>query len=341
MSSPSWFCLLHSGFSSLLFFSVVTAKPLGASCRQRVENLANHYRWDGQAVSGLQDQQAPGATSVFLITHLKNSALRVSQSGNGADEVQTVTTPLVKVEFRPNQFKENYRRFYPEVVRPAPLVVTLREDLANISDEILGIQYPLRKEESGFRIGGRNTSPAIKGLKTLNGAPIREVQNNMYPGVPIPDSWEKLKSALEGAVVYGVPSDDGFIETDEKLIDVLVEQNLMVTRRLQMTHQNLIKPLYRITGAFRNGFLQDGSRFLYNGAAFRIEGRSAGQPLYSPFMDGTRSRTYLVVENLSNTEQVVFSTLLPEMIYRYGFYESASVSHHLSPEAIFRLMSSR
>ncbi len=296
-------------------------------------------RIEGLEMSGFLDYPAPQGTGYFLMKQFLDSGSIPAVRKSNKDWVVTIKNKYVRFELSREDLKANRYNFYPNTLgRPFPNLQLLT-DLSKIPDDVIGIVYSESRSDSGFRIAGVNSDRAIQNVKRLNGMAIRDIELNMYPGEPIPKNVGDLRLAKKGANISADYSHDGILGENERLLPIWVEQNRVVLKKLKTTHQDLIRPTYRIVAALRNGFVQNEVPFEYHGIPFVASGRYVGTGnLYSPFGDGTFTRSIVTIKNLRNGEEICFASLLPEMIYRYGWYESPTREHHLSPEQIVKVM---
>lgn len=222
--------------------------------------------------------------------------------------------------------------------------IEFKVDLAKIPDYALGVVLPEEaKSGSGFRIGQKNSNATIRkmaqGNYSLNGMRFKDIERNMRPGEAIPKDVGDLRAVARGEGVYRDRSDNGFIASDETLLDVLIEQNNLVLQKIGTSHQKLMGPIYRMVFALRNGFISPNQVITYNGIQYKLAVIGAGMGhVYSPFGDRTRTRTKITITRVSSGQSISFSTLISEMAYRYGFYESSSRIHYLNPLDVARLM---
>ena len=82
---------------------------------------------------------------------------------------------------------------------------------------------PTKDAKTGFVVGGKNSTALILGLKEIAGLPIAKLEKSMRPG------------AL---------SEKGFLGKDERLLDVLAEDNRFVVEKSGLTHQELARHLH-------------------------------------------------------------------------------------------------
>jgi hypothetical protein len=176
----------------------------------------------------------------------------------------------------------------------------------------LGIQLvePRVDPKTGFVVGGRNVTAAIGKLTELNGQPVEDLQQEMRPGIN---------------------STKGFLGADEKLLDILAEDNAYVVDQLGLTHQELAKHLH-VLGEL--AFRHQGQEILYHGRRFKLGGATFRGSIDSPFEDGTRTNREASLENLDNGKRLKYSLLVPHMVERYGFYEGHGTPFRVDPRDI-------
>jgi hypothetical protein len=192
-------------------------------------------------------------------------------------------------------------------------------DLKAVSLEELGIKpvLPQKDVKTGFVVGGKNATPLINGLKEINGRSIAELEQDMRPGA-------KSK----------VGSQKGFLGTDERLLNVLAEDNKYVVEELGLTHQELAKHLH-VMGVL--AFKEKGGAILYHGRRFKATGIASCGYQFSPFYDGTKTNSQAVIQNLDTGKEIAYSLLVPHMIERYGFYEGKGTPYRVEPRQVMEV----
>jgi hypothetical protein len=190
------------------------------------------------------------------------------------------------------------------------------EDFTKTTLAELGIKAvePGKDAKTGFSTGGKNATALIEKLPEINGRTIAELERNMRPGA---------------AGVGG--SDNGFLGTDEKLLEVLADDNKLVVDKLGLTHQTLA---LHLRSAAAIGEKTKGMPFVYHGRRFKVTVRYSRGFQLSPFQDDTKTNADATVENLDNGKNLEFSLLVPQMIERYGFYEGKGTSYRVDPAQI-------
>ena len=192
---------------------------------------------------------------------------------------------------------------------------------------------PVQSERDlgGLMVAGSNSSSVISECKSINGLSVDEIETLMRPNNP-----DKRSAA------------SGFLTVDQRLIDVLVEDNDYVTK-LGLSHRELAIPLLQISnravsernktnaelidqGRFKE--LVDTVDFKHAGTNWRVKVVEHKGFQYSPFNDDTETKFDFVITNLDNEQTVKFSGLVPIMIERYGFYEGKGIPYRVEPARI-------
>lgn len=203
--------------------------------------------------------------------------------------------------------------FVPAVVGQGPAE---ERDYAKVPLDALGIKMvlPTKDAKTGFVVAGKNATKLIRGLTAINGQPIAKLEAMMRP--------KKL-------------SFSGFLDEDEKLLDVLAADNEFVVGTLGRTHQELARPLL-VAGAvgLKSGKINEWVPFRYHGGRYRVKVICFRGYQESPFRDGTKTNCNATVENLSTRKTLEYSLLVPLMIERYGFYEGPNVPYRVEPRRI-------
>jgi len=196
------------------------------------------------------------------------------------------------------------------------------KDFTSVDLAKLGVKLvqPAKDPTTGFIVGGKNRTSLLKTLTEINGRTIADLEKDMRPG-----------AASE------VGSEKGFLGADERLLDVLQQDNRYVVDELGLSHQELARHL-RILAAI--GAKIHSEEFLYHGRRFKVTGMdraTAGSQL-SPFRDGTRANQDATVHNLENGKKVGYSLLVPQMIERYGFYEGKGTPYRVEPRTVVEVL---
>lgn len=178
-------------------------------------------------------------------------------------------------------------------------------------------------EESGFKVGGVNSSDLIRKIQTLNGKSIEDLNRS---GKRYPNMTPMLG---EG----------------DDLRELLIRDNDYVLSR-GLTHQDVAAPLFYVFNLW--SFVYKSSSlgavkplsFRYRGQQFSIDLRSYSLgTVGSLFSDGTSSRAYdLELTNDQTGRKMRFSALHPYMISRWGFYEGGK-DYRLDPADIISMFS--
>ena len=157
-----------------------------------------------------------------------------------------------------------------------------------------------------FRIGGVNSTETIRRLKSINNMPIEEIEARMRPG------WTSTTGNYEG-------SDSGFLGFNERLTDVLADDNDAVLRH-SLTHQIVASKLRTLLSEI--GKIEKGSQCEWNGNRYqKVEQKDYLSVQTSPFLDGTSGSSDYRITNLATQQTLFISNLMPLMIERYGFYQ--------------------
>jgi hypothetical protein len=174
---------------------------------------------------------------------------------------------------------------------------------------------PRKDPKTGFVVGGKNVTSLIKGLTEINGLTIRVLERAMRPGVS---------------------SSAGFLGKDEKLLDVLAEDNRVVVEELGLTHQELARHLHAMGAvwSWQGANKQPETPFLYHGRKYRVHGMASRGFQPSPFEDDTKSGANVKVTNLDNGKELWYGLLVPYMVERYGFYEGHGTKYRVEPRAV-------
>lgn len=194
-------------------------------------------------------------------------------------------------------------------------------DVTNLKleDYHIPLVKPTKDPKTGFIVGGKNPTELIRRLTEINGRTIADLEKEMRPGES---------------------STAGFLGKDEKLLDVLAEDNKYVVEKLGLTHQELARHLH-VLGAAWNSVQpklkadNNGPRqFLYHGRKYLVTGRVTRGFQHSPFKDETKSGTDVTVENAHTGKKLTYGLLVPFMIERYGFYEGKSTNYRVEPKDV-------
>jgi hypothetical protein len=130
----------------------------------------------------------------------------------------------------------------------------------------------------------------------------------------------------------------GFLGKEERLLDVLAEDNRFVVEKLGLTHQELARHLH-LLGAVALKHAKEGAvEITYHGKRFRLVARLARGFQDSPFKDGTKTNCNLTVVNLGTGKRLGYSLLVPHLIERYGFYEGKGTPYRVEPKAVLEVL---
>ncbi len=195
------------------------------------------------------------------------------------------------------------------------------KNFTDIDLEKIGVKPVQAKKDpkTSFIVGGKNPTTLIKRLTEINGRTIEALEKDMRPG---PKSE--------------VGSEKGFLGPDERLLEVLVEDNRYVVEELSLTHQELARHLHVVAGI---GAKFNNQEFLYHGRPFKVTGMDLSSKGYqlSPFYDDTKTNQEATVHNLDNGKKIEYSLLVPHMIERYGFYEGKGTPYRLEPRKVLEV----
>ena len=186
----------------------------------------------------------------------------------------------------------------------------------------LGVELvkPAKDVKTGFLVGGKNDTALIKKLTALNGRTIAALEKDMRPGA---------KSEVGSRL--------GFLGKDEKLLEILAEDNDYVVGKLGLTHQELAKHLH-IIGTVAEKHAKPGDKegftFQYQGRRYNVKFTTFRGIMHSPFLDETKTNSEADLTNLTTGAKLKYSRLVPHMIERYGFYEGHGTPYRVDPHAI-------
>jgi hypothetical protein len=194
------------------------------------------------------------------------------------------------------------------------------QDFTDVDPATLGIKPVAEREdeETGFVVGGKNSTALIRGLASLNGRRIADLEADMKPDARVE-----------------VGSTKGFLGNDERLLDMLAKDNWFVVEESGLTHRELAEPLLVLAAA---GEKVGGNAFRYRGRRFRVRMIYSRGYQLSPFRDGTKTSSEAVLKNLDNGKEVRYSLLVPEMARRYGFYEGEGTPYRVDPRKVLEVL---
>jgi hypothetical protein len=185
--------------------------------------------------------------------------------------------------------------------------------LRNVTPQELDIKpFAVIKEASGFQIGGRNETRLIRGLKEIASQSISSLEARMRP---MHDSMA------------------GFLGQNESLVEVMAGDNDFVLSR-GLTHQDLASVLLYAREHYFKGF---GEEFSLGGHRYKVDMIGYRGIQFSPFEDETGAAHDMTITNVDTGASLSCSTLLPDMIQRYGFYEGHGTSYRLEPAEILEV----
>ena len=194
---------------------------------------------------------------------------------------------------------------------------TDRETMQSFQGKMEEFQFDKIQNDKqiGFKLNGVNSTPMIRGLTSLAGKSIAELETQMRPGAPGPGG-----------------STAGFLGPQESLLEVLEEDNILVVDKLGLTHQQLAAPfliLTQLRQANKSGVLKFGDRVFY------IAGiKSSNGFQHSPFGDELKCSEEFTIFDPTTKQKLKYSVLVPQMIYRYGFYEGQGTRYRIAPKKI-------
>lgn len=196
-----------------------------------------------------------------------------------------------------------------------PPPVALSE--ANAAELELKFVTQYTEAESGFLIGGKNSSDVIREMKSLNQRPIAELEKVMRPG---------------GS------SSTGFLGEAESLREVLLADNETVTQKLKLSHVQLAKPLLVIGYYAARHASTKPIAVSYGKEVFEVNSALSRGFQDSPFEDETKTNATILITNLRTGQKLSYSLLVPHMIERYGFYEGKGTPYRVDPLKIAQVL---
>ncbi len=169
--------------------------------------------------------------------------------------------------------------------------------------------------------GSESTSPVIDELErtgALNGISLEELEERMRPGEM---------------------SDSGFLGKNERLLDVLREDQATVDR-LGVTHKEIARVLKEVVG-FGYGKYEGH----YKGRTYQVNAEMTFGFQDSPFTGSDRTKieydpneisdgTDFFITDTETGEEISFGGLVIFLIEKYGFYEGKDTRYRLSPDKI-------
>ena len=192
------------------------------------------------------------------------------------------------------------------------------KDYTKATPKSLGIEEvkPAKDAKTGFVIGGKNPTALLLGLKEVAGLPIGKLEKAMRPG------------AL---------SQKGFLGKDERLLDILAEDNRYVVEKCGLTHQELARHLHLVGAIAVKHATTKPVEIAYHGKKFRVGAACYRGFQRSPFEDGTKAHCDVTVTNLASGKELVYSLLVPHMVERYGFYEGKGTPYRVDPGKVLEV----
>jgi hypothetical protein len=189
------------------------------------------------------------------------------------------------------------------------------KDYSDAKPKDLGLEWVEAKKDAktGFLVGGKNDTALIKKLTEINGIKIEDLEKVMRPG----------KSSAAG-----------FLGPDEKLLEVMAADNDYVLGELGLTHQEIARPLLML-GAIA---AKEKGEFTYRGVRLRAERIYFKGYQDSPFEDGTKTSSDIILTNVDSGKKLRYSLLVPDMIERYGFYEGHGTRYRVDPKAVIEFL---
>lgn len=177
-----------------------------------------------------------------------------------------------------------------------------------------------KDKKTGFIVGGKNDTALIKSLTEIAGRKIAALEKDMRPGAP-----SEVGSRL------------GFLGKDEKLLDILAEDNEYVVGKLGLTHQELARHLH-IVGAIAvkhgKANAKEAYAFQYHGRRYQVTHTAARGFQLSPFYDDTKTNVNATLTNEKTGAKLTYSLLVAHMIERYGFYEGHGTPYRVDPRGV-------
>ena len=171
--------------------------------------------------------------------------------------------------------------------------VSLKREAA--PDELGVVPFPEKQEPSGFVIGGKNSTETVRNLQAISGQPIWGLEGKMRPA---------LNRDLRPT---GGVSMAGFLGPQERLLDVLAQDNDFVQSQ-GLTHQELAAQLkYAREIYFKLGVKE----FTYHGRKYGVSLQQWRGFQESPFDDGTRASSDIMITNLDTGKTLGTSLFAP------------------------------
>lgn len=176
---------------------------------------------------------------------------------------------------------------------------------------------PDEDKKTGFSVAGKNSTFLVRNLKRINNRTIAALEKDMRPG--------EFSMA-------------GFLGKDEKLLEVLGNDNEYVVDAQGMLHQELARHLYALEAVWHKlggtSNSKEPVRCTYCDRRYEVRVDATRGHQKSPFEDGTKTNTYVYLTNVDNGKKLEYSGLIPMMVERYGFYEGKGTSFRVEPKQI-------
>lgn len=186
-----------------------------------------------------------------------------------------------------------------------------------------------------FHVGAVNQTEVIRQQKAFNGVSVELLEQRMRPG--------KLKRPAKiSDPLKFLPSANGFLGPEEKLLEVLAADNEFVLNHVGKTHQALAQPLRDAVEMLRASGATELTVHLPKDAepkspyrVYVIHTAKECQP--SPFEDNLCGSALYGINHLTTDAKLAFAEMTPELIQRYGFYEGKGTPWRVPPEAIIEV----
>jgi len=185
-----------------------------------------------------------------------------------------------------------------------------------LSQNVINSFRPCRENEHIFVEGGDNCNESIQKLEKLAGIELSELEGRLQPG--------------------GY-SHDGFIGENESLIKVLTNDNSTV-HRYGLTHTKIAAEL----DEFLRQCPRSGGHVTFKGNSYYVKNNQSRGYQENPFGVGPKSSSDISISRLGLLNIPIVTVdyiteMLPDLIYRYGFYESKETPYRVAPESLIEL----
>ncbi len=125
----------------------------------------------------------------------------------------------------------------------------------------------------------------------------------------------------------------GFLGSDHRKLQDIIEQDDATVRRLSLTHKKIAARLSQLREEGKTGL----GLPIKVGATLEVRVDSARGKLPCPFHHkGLYPKTYTVAKNLETGNEVIFTDLNIHLIEEHGFYEGLDSDYRLDPETLAR-----